>query len=294
MPRFHVVCAILFPALLTPAALAAQLPGTAPPPVPDSAWVSLLDGGAVDRWTPKIRGEMAGEDARGTFRVADGVLQVRYDGYDTFEERFGHLFFDTSYSHYRLELEYRFVPGRLPDTPEWARMNSGVMVHAQDPASMPQGQDFPISLEAQFLGELEPGTQRPTMNLCTPGTHVVYGGRLEERHCIESTSATYPAGDWVRVELVVLGDSLVQHLVEGEVVLEYGGPVVGGGVVNDFDPEAKLDGTPLGSGFIALQSEGQPLDVRNVRLVELKGCMEVGDPAFRPWYVEPDPAKCSG
>lgn len=237
---------------------------------PAEAWTDLLADGGFAAWTPKIRSWAAGEDPLRTFRMEGDVLQVRYDGYHgVFGERFGHLFTASPYAHYRLSLEYRFVGRGLSDTPGWAILNSGVMVHAQDPVTMPPDQDFPISVEVQFLAELEPGSPRPTANLCTPGTHVVLGGALDERHCVNSTSPTLPPHRWVRVDVEVLGHERVRHFVDGELVLEYGAPVVGGGVVNGFDPAVKVDGTPLGSGFIALQAEGQELDFRNVRILEL-------------------------
>jgi len=40
-------------------------------------------------------------------------------------------------------------------------------------------------------------------------------------------------------------------------------------VVNNFDPKQKPDGKVLSSGFIALQSEGQPIDFRNIMIREL-------------------------
>lgn len=252
--------------LSTPAAHPAQTV----PEAPGHEWVDLLADG-LDRWIPKIRSFPVGEDPLRTFRLEGDVLQVRYDDYgDRFEDRFGHLFFEAPLSHYRLSLEYRFVGRWLPDTPGWAYLNSGVMVHAQDPATMPRDQDFPISVEVQFLGELEPGSMRPTANLCTPGTHVVLEGRLDERHCVNSTSPTLPRDRWVHVEVEVLGSDRIRHFVDGEMVLEYSSPVVGGGVVDGFDPAAKVDGTPLSRGWIALQAEGQELDFRNVRLREIR------------------------
>ena len=101
---------------------------------------------------------------------------VAYDGYDTFDEQFGHLFFAEPFSHYRLRIEYRFVGAQAPDAPAWAARNSGVMVHSQPPETMLRDQDFPISIEVQFLGGLGDGKPRPTGNLCSPGTRVVYDG----------------------------------------------------------------------------------------------------------------------
>ncbi len=258
-----------------------------------SDWIVLFNGTSLDGWIPKIRTFETGQNFANTFRAEDGLLKVRYDGYDeTFEERFGHLFYEAPFSYYRLSLDYRFSGDWLPDTPGWAYLNSGVMLHSQDPATMTAGQDFPISIEVQFLGELEPGSARPTANMCSPGTHIVLDGELDMRHCINSTSPTIPRERWVHIEVEVLGNETIRHFVDGALVIEYSAPVVGGGVVSGFDPAAKVDGTPLGSGWIALQAEGQELDFRNVRLLNLRGCMDRSSGAYRSWYVASDPGAC--
>jgi hypothetical protein len=74
----------------------------------------------------------------------------------------------------------------------------------------------------------------------------------------------------VKCELIVLGDSLITHIVEGDTVLQYSKPSIGGGVVNGADPKIKVNGTPLKSGYIGLQSEGQPVDFRNIDILELR------------------------
>ena len=68
----------------------------------------------------------------------------------------------------------------------------------------------------------------------------------------------------------MLGDSLITHIINGDTVLQYTKPQIGGGVVNNYDPEVWEEGKPLKEGFIALQSEGQPIDFRNVKLLNLK------------------------
>jgi hypothetical protein len=51
--------------------------------------------------------------------------------------------------------------------------------------------------------------------------------------------------------------------------MKYSKPQIGGGVVKGYDPKIKQDGKLLKSGFIALQSEGQPVDFRKVELMDL-------------------------
>src|SRR5690606_28249014 len=120
-----------------------------------------------------------------------------------------------------------------------------------------------------FLGGLGDGKPRPTGNMCSPGTKVVYNGQLAEDHCINSTSKTYDGDQWVKAELIVLGDSLIKHIINGDTVLQYSKPQIGGGVVNRYDPIVKEDGKLLKEGYIALQSEGQPVEFRNIKLKNL-------------------------
>lgn len=232
-----------------------------------AGWTQLFNGVDLSGWTPKIRGEAPGEDARGTFSVRDGLLTVDYGEYDAeagFENTFGHLFYDTPFDAYELRVEYRFVGEQFAGGPGWARANSGVMFHAQSVASMEVDQDFPVSLEVQFLGG-RPGETRPTANLCTPGTHVSVDGSLETGHCIQAAAPTYPDTAWVEVTLVVHVDGSVQHLIGDDVVLEYDAPVVGGGEANGARADV-LEPRPLRSGFIALQSESHPIQFRSVRI----------------------------
>jgi Domain of Unknown Function (DUF1080) len=286
---------ILAAAALVLLAAACGTTGAAPGTDPDAEeWVRLFDGRSLDAWIPKVRQQEPGVNFAGTFRVDEGAIQVRYDGYDgEFDDRFGHLFYRQPFSHYRLVVEYRFVGQQHAGAPEWARRNSGVMLHAQDPRTMTREQDFPISVEMQFLGGLGDGRPRPTANMCSPGTEVVYRGETHPQHCLESASETYHGDRWVRVEALVLGDSLVAHIVEGDTVLAYGPLRIGGGVVAGHDPAVKADGTPLGAGFIALQSEGHPIDFRRVELLDLKGCTDPRASNYKRYYVAPDSGSCT-
>ncbi|WP_324679207.1 DUF1080 domain-containing protein [Hymenobacter sp. GOD-10R] len=232
-------------------------------------WLPLFNGQDLQDWMVKIQHHEVGENFGNTFRVADGVIQVRYDQYGEFNDQFGHLYYKVPFSQYHLKLEYRFVGALQQGAPSYTLRNSGVMFHSQDPRSMPKEQDWPISIEFQFLGGLGDGKPRPTGNMCSPGTQIVYNGQLDERHCIESTSKTYDGDQWVRAELIVLGDSSITHIINGDTVMRYSKPQIGGGVVNRYDPVMKQDGKLLTSGFIALQSEGQPVDFRKIELKDL-------------------------
>lgn len=237
-----------------------------------SDWVTLFNGKDINDWIVKIQHHDVGVNFGNTFRVADNTIQVRYDEYGPeFNEQFGHLYYKTPFSYYHLKLEYRFVGEWFKTAPSYTLRNSGVMFHSQSPYSMPKEQDWPISVEMQFLGGLGDGNPRPTGNMCSPGTEVMQKDSMVPSHCINSTSKTYNGEQWISAELIVLGDSLITHIINGDTVLQYSKPQIGGGVVNRYDPAIKKDGQLLSSGFIALQSEGQPIDFRNIRIKDLSG-----------------------
>ena len=238
-------------------------------PAAGDEWISLFDGKSLDGWTAKIRGYPPGENYADTFRVEDGAITVSYDGYDTFDDRFGHLFYATPYSHYRLRLEYRFVGDQVPGGEDWAWCNSGVMFHSQAPETMPDGQDFPISLEFQFLGGRGDESSRPTAAMCSPGTEVHIDGVQAADHCVNANAPTVVGDGWVKAELLVEGSDRAVHFIDGEAVIEYGQLEFGGGVVNGHDPAMKPDGEALSGGYIALQSESHPIQFRNIELKKL-------------------------
>jgi hypothetical protein len=260
----------------------------------DEDWIQLFNGRDLTGWTPKITHYQLGENFANTFRVEDGLLKVRYDGYkDGFNTRFGHLFYAQPYSYYRLRVEYRFVGKQVEQGPGlWAVRNSGIMFHAQAPQTMLKEQDFPISIEAQFLGGLSDGKPRPTASMCSPGTEIVYNGELYPEHCLKSASKTLDGDQWVKLELIVIGGAHITHIVNGEKVLEYSLPQIGGGVVANYDPKVKLDGELLSGGYIALQSESHPLDVRKIELLNLEGCMDSKSKNYRKYFVHSDPKSC--
>ena len=255
-------------------------------------WQSLFNGKDIKDWVAKINHHDVGENYGNTFRVADGMIKVRYDQYDKFNEQFGHLYYKKPFAYYHLVFEYRITGEWRKDAPDYTIRNSGVMFHSQDPKTMPRNQDWPISIEFQLLAGLDDGKPRPTGNMCSPGTDVVFEGKIDARHCIPSTAKTYPLDEWVTGEIIVLGDSLITHIINGDTVLQYSKPQIGGGVVNNFDPAIKQDGKLLKQGFIALQSEGQPVDFRNIKILNLEGCMDQKSKKYRRYFIKNNDGAC--
>jgi hypothetical protein len=229
----------------------------------DKNWQSLFNGKTLEGWTPKIKGEPFGSDPLNTFMAKNGLLKVSYKNYDSFNNRFGHLFYKTPYSNYRLKLQYRFVGKQVEGGEGWAEKNSGIMIHSQDPKSMGLDQDFPNSLEVQLLGGVNDSVPRPTGNLCTPGTHVHINEKLEKTHCITANAPTIYGEEWVDVEVEVYSDSLIRHYINGKPVIEYTIPV--------YDtPEDTINHLkPVKSGYISLQSESHPIEFKTIQIMNL-------------------------
>ena len=230
-------------------------------------WQTIFDGNSFDGWDIKIRYHELGENYNNTFKAEDGQINVSYEDYDEFEDKFGHIFYTKEkFKNYHLSLDYKFSGEHLKGAPGWSVKNSGIMLHCQHPNTMLIDQEFPVSAETQLLGGLGEG-KRSTANICTPGTDVDIDSKRAKQHCINSNSETYHNDDWVNVQVIVYSDSLIHHIVEGNKVLTYTNIRVGGNKV----PENFLDklGMPLEDGYISLQSEGHPVSFRNIKIKKL-------------------------
>ena len=291
--RVRFLASVLFAALAV-AVVIGQATTTATNDPNQKEWLQLFNGRDLADWSIKFAHHDLGENYNGTFRVEDGLLEVRYDKWTTFDGEFGHIFYKQPFSYYVLVAEYRFVGEQLPaaGTIAWAKRNNGLMIHSLDPKTMMKDQDFPISIEVQLLGGLSDGKPRSTANLCTPGTNVVMNGKLFTPHCTSSTSKTYDGDQWVRVEALVHGDELVRHMIDGQTVLEYTKPQIGGGNASPTDPAVKKDGTPLTGGYIAVQAETAPTDFRKVELLNLEGCTDSKARNYKTYFVKSNASMC--
>ncbi len=257
----------------------------------DENWIQLFNGKDLNDWHVKINGYELDDNFGNTFYVEDGLMKVKYDEYDKFDDRFGHIFYKKPFSYYKIAVEYRFVGEQAPEGPAWAYRNSGIMVHGQPPHTMEKDQNFPISIEVQLLGG-NGEDKRPTANVCTPGTEIKMKGEMVKDHCVNSKSKTYHGDQWVRLEVVVMGDAFLSHIMEGEEVIYYNEPQIGGGTVSNFNEAIKKDGKLLTGGYISLQSESHPIEFRKVELLELEGCMDPKASNFKNYYVKSNKSRC--
>ncbi|MEQ9169344.1 MAG: DUF1080 domain-containing protein [Fulvivirga sp.] len=229
-------------------------------------WIQLFNGENLQGWTPKIAGYPVGENYKNTFSIEEGILKVKYNEYDSFNNEFGHLFYEKPYSHYRLRAEYRFTGEQIKGSPTWGYKNNGLMLHGQSPESMTLDQYFPISLEMQLKGT-NGEENAPNGNLCTPGTTVKIDGKYITEHCYEGNGPKHYQDDWVMAEIIVYGDSIIHHLINGDTVLTYYNPKISTEESPDYkspNPDGRLS-----SGTISIQAESHPTEFRKIELLDL-------------------------
>ncbi len=236
-------------------------------------WRSLFDGKTLDGWTPKVAKHPSGENYRQTFVVDHGAIRVSYAGYDKLDGQFGHLFYKTPFKAYRLRLTYRFLTeGGLADTPAWARSNSGVMFLSQSPESMTVDQPFPVSVEFQLLGK-DGDAARPTGAVCTPGITITMDRAKVKEHCTPPKDApTVPNGTWVQAELEVLPNGEITQKINGVAVHHYADATLDPDdtVAGGAKPYILARGAQrVTEGYIALQSEGHPIEFKDIQIQEL-------------------------
>ena len=253
-------------------------------------WEPLFNGKDLTGWTPKFKALPVGENYLNTFRVEDSLLRVSYEKYDTFTNQFGHLFHEKKLSHYKIRSTYRFIGEQPPGGQDWAFRNNGLMFHSQEPETMTHEQEFPLSLEFQLLGGN--GTdERTNGNLCTPGCNVYIDGVFTTNHCISSNSKTYHGDRWIDVEAVVLGDSLIRHIIEGDTVISYGRVTIGDWLPH-LDTLTFAAGTPWGEGLVSIQAESHPIDFKTIEVLDLCGCMDKKAKNYKSYYVKADRKSC--
>ena len=144
---------------------------------------------------------------------------------------FGYMMTDQSYSDYKLHLEWRW-----PDEPS----NSGIFIHAE-PIDAVWPRCAEVNLMAGKAGDMIASGGSEFEELKETG------GRWMTSPVAES--AEKPAGEWNTAEIICKGNHIQAYI---------------NGVLKN---EVHIDRT---EGPIALQSEGGPLEVRNVYIVPIK------------------------
>ena len=263
-------------------------------------WISLFNGKDLDGWDIKFSGHNLNDNYNNTFQVEDGMIRVVYDEYETFDDKYGHMYYEKPFSYYKIRFDYRFLGEQTPGGESWNVRNSGIMLHSQSAKSNDLNQDFPVSIEIQLLGGLGKGP-RTTGNLCTPGTQVVFKDKLDFTHCISSNSKTYDGDGWVHVEAIILGDQSITHIVEKDTVLVYEKPQITTSYLDDDwdrygvtskDYWKNISGKLLSEGYIAIQAESHAIDFKNIELLNLCGCMDKKAKNYKSYFIKEDNSLC--
>ncbi len=260
MKQLVVIClaAIFFPACKPGGVAAGKATRT--------GWVSLFNGHDLKDWQPKFAGHALGENYANTFRVQDGLLSTRYDGYDRFNNSFGALYYLKKFKDFRLKVVYRFVGDTTAGAPAWGYRDGGIQYFGQPPATIKTDQPFPICLEYNLLGG-NGKEARATGEICASGMYVNIGGSRNTSYCTPPTvKRTYAGDQWVTAEIDVHGDT-VKHFVNGEQILVFTHPrydtahSLGKAFIVNGDADAK-------DGYISIQSNSNPMDFKTIEILE--------------------------
>ncbi|HEX6846283.1 MAG TPA: DUF1080 domain-containing protein [Chitinophagaceae bacterium] len=229
-------------------------------------WKSLFNGKNLEGWQVKIAGHPLGENFGNTFRVENGILETRYNAYDSFSNRFGALYCKKKFRNYRLKVEYRFIGELTPGAPSWGFRDGGIQYHCQSPESLKIDQPFPVCLEYNLHGG-NGKDERPTGEICASGTYVSINGERNKSYCTPPTvKRTFHGDQWVTLEIEVRGDK-IRHFVNGEEILQFENPrynpdhAVGKTFIVNGEDKVK-------EGYISLQSNSHPMDFRKIQIVE--------------------------
>jgi hypothetical protein len=193
--------------------------------------VLLFNGEDLSNWE-KVVFEAA--DADEVFRVEGGIIKV--SGVPN-----GYILTKDSYSDYKLHVEWR-----------WAAepSNSGVLTHVQEMNL----EEWPFCIEAQLMHP-----NAGDIVLIGHGAGVTVGDSTyfinpdERRYEVVKKfeeSSEKPAGEWNTYDITCHGNNIELKV---------------NGVLQN-----QATGSTLGSGPIALQSEGSPIEFRNVYLIPLE------------------------
>ena len=233
---------------------------------PAPKWVSLFNGKNLNGWIPKIAGYKAGENFGNTFRVENGILSTRYNAYDSFNNRFGALYFNKKFTNYRLKVEYRFTGALTPGAPSWGLRDGGVQYHCQSPSSVAINQSFPVCLEYNLHGG-NGKDERPNGQICCSGMYVDINGKRNASYCTPpDVKKTMVGDDWVTAEIEVRNGTIT-HYLNGEQIIQFQNPrfdsahAIGKTFIVNGNNQVK-------DGYISLQSNSHPMDFRKVEILE--------------------------
>jgi Domain of Unknown Function (DUF1080) len=223
-------------------------------------WVKIFNGQDLTGWSSLIHKSAYKQDPYNTFRAdaVNHVIKVTYEDYPntSFDDRCGLLYYDKLLTNYRVRVTYRFLEPQATNPVSWGKNNSGLMIFGIAPAQVTGDPEFPPLIEIQLLGANSAGGST-TPNMCTPGGMTM---KKSTAACGDNHTgvAPPPAAEWatVEAEVHVKGDTKVfQYPDMTTPVITMSGPV--------------YDGKDVTAGYLSLQSESQPVEFKDVELMEL-------------------------
>ncbi len=193
--------------------------------------VLLFNGNDLSNWDKVVFEEA---DVDEVFKVEDGIIKV--SGVPN-----AYILTSDSYSNYKLHVEWRW--STVPS-------NSGVLLHVQETNLV----EWPLCIEAQ----LKNGNAGDIVMIghgagVSAGDSTYFINPEERRFKIAlkfEESSENPAGEWNTYEITCNGDN-IELIVNGIL-------------------QNNATKSTLSSGPIALQSEGTPIEFRNVYLISLE------------------------
>jgi hypothetical protein len=245
----------------------------------DSGWVAAFDGKTLNGFYTILGSGAPNNDPDknpdGTFSVRASDSSIHATGSPT-----GHILTKKIYSHYRVRIQEKF------DKPGDMGQNAGMLYHARIEGPRLFG-GYPRSIEYQGqkrgMGEIwtisnvyvnTTVDSAMAQHKYKAGGKMVTHGNPDGRQCLGS-SVPYVDGAWNTMEALVRGSDSAVHSVNGVVVFRCWKMRW-----SEKDDPADM-ANMLGSGSIALQSEGAPVSYRNYMFMEL-------DPATgRPVNAKP-------
>jgi hypothetical protein len=248
--------AVFAPVLATGLALSAHsAQADLTPAQRDSGWIEIFNGHDLTGLEFRVGLNAPGVNEKNTYSVVDGKLRVfppEYIG-------MGVIGPPLEYSYFEVRMDYKFAPqDPPPGFPGYARGNNGFLLHGEG-LDYAGGKDaYPRSIENQFL-KGNPGRLILIGNMSatiydTDGTTRAVGWNSQ------TVAKPHPVKDtaWVHYQAIVLGDSLVRSIFDGDTLFKYGKLKVGS------------NAAPLTKGYFYVQEEGQETWFRNWHLRLLK------------------------
>jgi hypothetical protein len=235
-------------------------------------WVNLFNGKDLTGWIPLIHLSKVGENTDSTFRpdLENNGIRVSYDkytsGFGGDKCKCGNLFYNKLLTNYRVRVTYRFFDPQVSGPPSWGKNNSGLMIFGIDPAKVTGDPIFPPIIEIQLLGTPSAGGSTNAnecemaqfVNPTVTATHTGSCGNNKDSKAPGSGKTAPAAAVWTTIEadVHVTGDTKVYQWPDTtNAVLIISKPMYAGKAVT--------------GGYLAIQSEGQPIVFKDIMLKEL-------------------------